>query len=106
MLASRVHLSRGAALRCAASGERKGGRRRSYSWLVRRRLSGRIRRYWWIWLLLAAVVVILNEIFDRKVAGDKHGHPAGDVLVAIVVVMVVALIWETLANRRDSVSKR
>jgi uncharacterized membrane protein YhaH (DUF805 family) len=76
--------------------------RRSYAPRVRRQLYDRIRAYWWIWLLLGVAVAILNELFDRKVAGDKKGHPAGDVLVAIVVVLLVASVWETLANRRGA----
>jgi uncharacterized membrane protein YhaH (DUF805 family) len=59
----------------------------------------RFRSYWWLWLLLAVVVAILNELFDRTVAGDKNGHPGGDILVAVVIVLLVALVWEILANR-------
>jgi hypothetical protein len=43
--------------------------------------------------LVVVAAVTLNEVFDRTVAGDKNGHPAGDVLVAIVVVVIVSAIW-------------
>jgi hypothetical protein len=49
-------------------------------------------------VLIVGGVVVLNEVFDRKVAGDKSGHPAGDVLVAIVVVVLVLTAWD-LATR-------
>jgi uncharacterized membrane protein YhaH (DUF805 family) len=63
-------------------------------------LFRRLRRHWWAWLLVAVAVVILNEVFNRKVAGDENGHPAGDVLVAVVAVAAVASVWELLASRR------
>jgi uncharacterized membrane protein YhaH (DUF805 family) len=59
----------------------------------------RFRSYWWLWLFLAVVAAILNELFDRTVAGDKNGHPGGDLLVAVVIVLLVALVWEILANQ-------
>jgi uncharacterized membrane protein YhaH (DUF805 family) len=62
----------------------------------------RFRSYWWLWLLLTVVVMILNELFDRKVAGDKGGHQGGDALVAIVIVLLAALVWEALTNRGRS----
>jgi hypothetical protein len=49
-------------------------------------------------VLLVAGVVALNEVFDRKVAGDKSGHPAGDVLVAIVVVVIVMAAWDLVSR--------
>jgi uncharacterized membrane protein YhaH (DUF805 family) len=65
---------------------------------VARRFRERLRAYWWLWVLIVVAVVILNEVFDRKVAGDKNGHPGGDVLVAIVVVLIVLAVWD-LASR-------
>jgi len=35
------------------------------------------------------------------VAGDKNGHPGGDVFVAILVVLIVFGVWEFLAARRS-----
>lgn len=71
---------------------------------MRRRFRGRLRAYWWVWLAIVVAVVILNELFDREVAGDKNGHPAGDVLVAIVVVLIVAVAWDVVAARRSRLS--
>jgi hypothetical protein len=35
---------------------------------------------------IVVAAIILNELFHRDVAGDQNGHPAGDVLVAIVAL--------------------
>jgi uncharacterized membrane protein YhaH (DUF805 family) len=59
-----------------------------------RRSRDRLRAYWWLWVLIVVGVAALNEVFDRKVAGDKSGHPAGDVLVAVVVVVLVLAVWD------------
>jgi uncharacterized membrane protein YhaH (DUF805 family) len=67
---------------------------------VRKRSLARLRNYWWLWLIVAVAVVILNEAFDRKVAGDKNGHPGGDILVAVVVVLIVLAVWD-LATRKS-----
>jgi hypothetical protein len=55
-----------------------------------------------LWALIGVAAVILNEVFDRRVAGDKSGHPAGDVLVAIVVVLIVLVVWDLLARKSRS----
>jgi uncharacterized membrane protein YhaH (DUF805 family) len=68
---------------------------------MRHRFRGRLRAYWWVWVTIVIAAVILNELFDRKVAGDKNGHPVGDVLVAIVLVLIVAVVWDFLAARRS-----
>jgi hypothetical protein len=60
----------------------------------------RFLNYWWLWVLIVVAAVALNEVFDRAVAGDKNGHPAGDVLVAIVVVVIVSAIWD-IATRKS-----
>ena len=67
---------------------------------VLRRFRQRLRAYWWLWVLMVAVAVALNEVFDRTVAGDKNGHPAGDVLVAIVIVLIVFAVWD-FATRKS-----
>jgi uncharacterized membrane protein YhaH (DUF805 family) len=54
-----------------------------------------------MWVAVAVAAVILNELFDRKVAGDNNGHPAGDVFVAVIVVVIVAGTWDLLAVRRS-----
>jgi hypothetical protein len=55
-----------------------------------------------LWVAIVVAVVILNEVFDRKVAGDKNGHPGGDLLIAIAVVLIIAAVWEfaTRSSRR------
>jgi hypothetical protein len=45
-------------------------------------------------VLIVVAAVALNELFDRAVAGDRNGHPAGDFLVAIVVVLIVSTVWD------------
>jgi len=75
--------------------------RSSYAGDVRQRIRDQFRAYWWVWMAIAVAAIILNELFDRKVAGDKNGHPGGDVLVAIVVVLIVIGVWEFVASRRS-----
>jgi uncharacterized membrane protein YhaH (DUF805 family) len=72
---------------------------------VRQRLLQRLRAYWWLWLSILVVALALNEVFDRAVAGDKNGHPAGDVLVAIVIVLIVFAVWD-FATRKSRVPPR
>jgi hypothetical protein len=55
-----------------------------------------------LWVLIVVAAVILNEVFDRGVAGDKSGHPAGDLLVAIVVVLIVLVVWDFAARKSRS----
>jgi len=64
------------------------------------RSRDRLRTFWWLWCLIVAAAVALNEVFDRMVAGDKNGHPAGDILVAVVVVLIVLAVWD-LPTRRS-----
>jgi hypothetical protein len=52
-----------------------------------------------LWALIVVAAVILNEVFDRNVAGDKSGHPAGDILVAIVVVLIVLMVWDLVTRK-------
>ena len=72
------------------------------SWPWSARFRQRLRTYWWLWAAIVVAVVILNEVVDRKVAGDENGHPGGDLLIAIAVVLIVAAVWEfaTRASRR------
>ena len=65
------------------------------------RLRGRLRGYWWVCLAIVVVAVILNEVFDRQVAGDKNGHPGGDILVAIVALPIILVAWDFVAVRRS-----
>jgi len=68
---------------------------------VAQRIRDRLRGYWWVCLAIVVVAVILNELFDRDVAGDKNGHPGGDVLVAVVVLLVILVVWDLVAVRRS-----
>ena len=63
-----------------------------------RRSRERLRTYWWLWVLIVGGVVVVNEVLDRKVAGDKSGHPAGDVLVAVVVVVITLAAWDLMTR--------
>jgi uncharacterized membrane protein YhaH (DUF805 family) len=61
----------------------------------------RLLKYWWVWLTIAVIAVVGNELFDRKVASDKNGHPGGDFLVALVLVGIVFYVsW--FVDRRKS----
>ena len=68
-----------------------------------KRFSARLRAHRWLWALIVVAAVILNEVFDRKVAGDKTGHPAGDILVAIVVVLIVLMVWDLVTRKSRGV---
>jgi uncharacterized membrane protein YhaH (DUF805 family) len=70
--------------------------------LVTKRFRDRLRAYWWLWALIVVAAVILNEVFDREVAGDKNGHPAGGILVAIVVVLIVLMVWDLVTRKSRS----
>jgi drug/metabolite transporter (DMT)-like permease len=69
---------------------------------MRKRFGDRLRAYWWLWALVVGVAVVLNELFDREVAGDKNGHPAGDLLVAIVVVLIALFGWDLVTRKSRS----
>ena len=69
---------------------------------MRQRFRQRLLAYWWVALFIVIVAATLNEVFDRTVAGDKHGHPAGDVLVAIVIVLIVFAVWDFATRRSRS----
>lgn len=63
------------------------------------RLRNRLRTYWWACLAIVVAAVILNELFDREVAGDKNGHPGGDVFVAIAALLIILIGWDFVAGR-------
>jgi hypothetical protein len=58
-------------------------------------------RYWWVWLAIAVIAVVGNELIDREVAGDKNGHPFGDFLVALVLVGIGLYVSGFVARRRS-----
>jgi uncharacterized membrane protein YhaH (DUF805 family) len=68
---------------------------------VAQRLRNRLRDHWWLCLAIVVTAAVLNELFDREVAGDKNGHPGGDVLVAIVVLLIILVAWDFVAVRRS-----
>ena len=68
---------------------------------MRQRIRERLRTYWWLWVAIVVAAVILNELFDRTVAGDKNGHPGGDVLVAIVALLIILVAWDFVAVRKS-----
>jgi len=68
---------------------------------VGQRLRNRVRGYWWVCLAIVVAAIVVNELFDREVAGDKNGHPGGDLLVAIVVLLIVLVAWDFVAVRRS-----
>jgi uncharacterized membrane protein YhaH (DUF805 family) len=66
---------------------------------VAQRLRNRLRGYWWVCLAIVVVAIILNELFDRDIAGDKNGHSGGDVLGAVVVLLIILVVWDFVAVR-------
>lgn len=62
----------------------------------------RLVAHWWVWLLIAAVAVVGNELFDRRYVGVyKNGYPLGDVLVAVVIVGIVFYVSGFVARRKS-----
>lgn len=62
----------------------------------------RLTKYWWVWLLVAALAITANELFDHYgSAGNTSSHPAADILIAIVIVAIAASGWEFLARRKS-----
>ena len=58
----------------------------------------RLIRYWWLWVALAVLAIVANELFDRGTSSGSH--PAADILIAIAVVLIAAFVWEAVARRR------
>jgi hypothetical protein len=44
----------------------------------------------------------LRSGLDGAAAGDKNGHPAGDVFVAIVIVLIVFAVWDFATRKSPS----
>jgi hypothetical protein len=64
------------------------------------RVRQRLVAYWWVWLPIAVIVVIGNEVLDRVVANDG-GHPLGDFVVAVVIVGIVFYVSGVVARRKS-----
>jgi ABC-type transporter Mla maintaining outer membrane lipid asymmetry permease subunit MlaE len=58
----------------------------------------RLVAYWWVWLLIALLGGIGNEVYDSSVNGGSH--PAADVLIGVVLALVVCYISGVVARRR------
>jgi hypothetical protein len=48
--------------------------------------------HWRVWLLIAVIVVAANEVVDRNFL-DHREHIDGDVLLAVVTLVVGFLGW-------------
>jgi hypothetical protein len=55
-------------------------------------------KHWRVWLLIAAIVIAANEVVDRNFF-DHREHIDGDVLLAVVAV-VIAFFGSYLVARR------
>jgi uncharacterized membrane protein YhaH (DUF805 family) len=62
----------------------------------------RVRRHlvshWWIWVIVVAAVVVVNEVVDRNFF-DHREHIAGDFVLALLV-LVLAFFGSYLVMRR------
>ena len=63
------------------------------------RVRKRLVDYWWLWLAVAVLAIVANEAIDRGTSSGSH--PAADVLIAIAIVVISALVWELVARRRS-----
>jgi uncharacterized membrane protein AbrB (regulator of aidB expression) len=63
---------------------------------MRRHLSS----HWRVWLVIAVVVVVANEILDRNVSDHKQ-HIDGDVIVTIVVLLIAFFASYLVARQRQ-----
>ena len=62
-------------------------------------MKAHFRTYWWVWLLIAVVVVAANEIVDR--VGFDQAHPPADIVLAVVAVAVAFFGSYAVARRRE-----
>jgi len=65
------------------------------------RVRQRLVAYWWVWLPIAVIAVVGNELVDRDLAGDKNGHPLGDFVIAVVIMGIVFYVSGFVARRRS-----
>jgi polyferredoxin len=72
--------------------------------LAKRGIELRVRRYfvtyWWVWLLIVAAVVAVNEAVDRNFF-DHREHVSGDFVLA-VLALVIRFFGSYLVARRRS----
>ena len=60
--------------------------------------------HWRVWLLIAATVILANELVDRNFF-DHREHIDGDVVIAVVAV-AIAFLGSYLVARRKSGDRR
>ena len=65
------------------------------------RVRQRLVAYWWVWLPIAVIAVVGNELVDRDLAGDKNGHPLGDFVIAVLIMGIVFFVSGFVARRRS-----
>ena len=62
-------------------------------------MKAHLRKYWWVWLLIAVAVGAANELVDR--AGFGQAHPPADVVLAVVAVAIAFFGSYAIARRRE-----
>jgi hypothetical protein len=77
-----------------------GGRGRSVSNSIRGELTmkAHLRTYWWVWLLIAAVVIAANEVVDR--VGFDQSHVPADIILAVIAVAIASSCSYLVVRRR------
>ncbi len=63
------------------------------------RVRQRLVAHWWVWLPIAVIAAILNDLIDRTTGSGVH--PVGDIVLAIVIVAVAFLVSEFVAHRKS-----
>ena len=59
----------------------------------------RLVDYWWLWVGVAVLAILANETFDHGTGTGSH--PVADILIAIVIVLIAAFVWESVARRKS-----
>jgi uncharacterized membrane protein AbrB (regulator of aidB expression) len=65
------------------------------AWSVRRHLVS----HWRVWIVVAVVVVVVNELVDRNFF-DHREHIDGDVVLTVLVLLVTVLLSYVVARLR------
>ena len=63
-------------------------------------MRAHVGTYWWVWLLIAAVVIAANEAFDRVLFDEAHWD--ADIFLAVVAVALAAIGSYLIARRRSA----
>jgi uncharacterized membrane protein YhaH (DUF805 family) len=61
-------------------------------------MRGRLRAYWWVWLIVAVAGGIGNEIFDSATNGGSH--PLADVVIGVALALIVCYLAGIAAGAR------